>query len=182
MSEKALEILSRNPKTHKKGFFMVAEEEGTDNFPNNANAPGSFEAGRRADAAFGIFADFVKDSPDTLLITAADSNAGNMNIDDAEPGQALGNVAINTNSAGVYVEAPLDGIDGAGTNPFASAKGADGIERSFSVVWASPHDLAAGILARAKGLNAEKLSRLGVVDNTDIYRIMYYTLFDGWLD
>ena len=182
MSEKALEIISRNPKTQKTGFFMVAEEEGTDNFPNNANAPGSFEAGKRADAAFGLFADFVENNPETLLITAADSNAGNMNIDDAEPGEALGNVAINTNSEGVNVEAPLDGIDGAGSNPFVSAKGADGIERSFSVIWASPHDLSAGILARAKGLNAEKLSRLGVVDNTDIYRIMYYTLFDRWLD
>ncbi len=105
-----------------------------------------------------------------------------MNIDDAEPGEALGNVAINTNSEGVNVEAPLDGIDGAGTKPFVSAKGADGLERSFSVVWASPHDLSAGILARAKGLNAERLSRLGVVDNTDIYRIMYYTLFDSWLN
>lgn len=182
MSDKALEILSRNPKTNKTGFFMVAEEEGTDNFPNNANAPGSFEAGRRADAAFGVFADFVNNNPDTLLITAADSNAGNMNIDDAEPGKNLGNVAINTNSEGANVEAPLDGIDGAGTAPFVSSKGADGLERSFSVVWASPNDLSAGILARAKGLNAERLSALGVVDNTDIYRIMYYTLFDRWLD
>jgi len=182
MSGKALEIISRNPKAQNTGFFMVAEEEGTDNFPNNANSPGSFEAGKRADRAFGVFADFVENNPETLLITAADSNAGNMNIDDAEPGVALGNVAINTNSEGVNVEAPLDGVDGAGSNPFVSAKGADGIERSFSVVWASPHDLSTGILARAKGLNAEKLSRLGVVDNTDIYRIMYYTLFDRWLD
>jgi alkaline phosphatase len=182
MSEKALEILSRNPKIREKGFFMVAEEEGTDNFPNNANAPGSFEAGKRADAAFGVFADFVTENPNTLLITAADSNAGNMNINDAEPGVNVGNVAINTNSEGTYVEAPLDGIDGAASAPFVSAKGDDGVQRSFSVTWASPHDLSTGILARAKGLNAQRLSALGVVDNTDIYRIMYYTLFDRWLD
>jgi alkaline phosphatase len=181
MSEKALEILSRNPKAEKKGFFMVAEEEGTDDFPNHTNAPGSFEAGRRADAAFGVFVDFVKDNPNTLLITAADSNAGNMNILDAKPAENVGNVRINTNSEGTYVEAPLDGVDGAGTAPFVSAKGADGLERSFSVVWASPHDLSVGILARAKGLNAEKVTELGVVDNTDIYRIMYYTLFGEWL-
>lgn len=182
MSEKALEILSRNPKSGDKGFFMVAEEEGTDNFPNNANAPGSFEAGKRADAAFGVFADFVADNPNTLLITAADSNAGNMNIDDAEPGVNVGNVAINTNSEGTQVEAPLDGIDGAASVPFVSAKGDDGLQRPFSVTWASPHDLSTGILARAKGLNAQRLSALGVVDNTDIYRLMYYTLFGRWLD
>lgn len=181
MSSKALEILSMNPKTSEKGFFMVAEEEGTDNFPNNANAPGTFEAGRRADAAFGLFADFVNKNPNTLLITAADSNAGNMNIDDAEPGVAVGNVAINYDAAGVNVEAPLDGIDGAGTLPYVSVRGRDGLERAFSVVWASPHDLSAGILARAKGLNAERVNSLGVVDNTDIYRIMYYTLFGRWL-
>lgn len=182
MSEKALELLSRNPRSRDKGFFIVAEEEGTDNFPNNSNAPGSFEAGKRADAAFGVFADFVTDNPETLLITAADSNAGNMNIDDAEPGVNVGNVAINTNSEGIQIEAPLDGIDGAASAPFVSAKGDDGLQRSFAVTWASPHDLSAGILARAKGLNAQRLSALGVVDNTDIYRIMYYTLFDRWID
>jgi len=182
MSEKALEILSRNPKTRDRGFFMVSEEEGTDNFPNNANAPGSFEAGRRADEAFGVFADYVAKNPNTLLITAADSNAGNMNIIDAETGKNVGNVAINSNREGTNVEAPLDGIDGAGSAPFVSAKGADGQQMSFAAVWASPHDLSVGILARAKGLNAERLSALGVVDNTDIYRIMYYTLFDRWLN
>jgi len=182
MSEQALEILLRNPKTDLHGFFMVAEEEGTDNFSNNTNAPGTFEAGRRADAAFGVFADFVENNPNTLLITTADSNAGNMNITDAKPGGNLGNIAISTNSEGTDVEDSLDGIDGAGVVPFVSAKGADGLERSFSVVWASHNDLSAGILARAKGLNAQRLSGLGVADNTDIYRIMYYTLFDRWLD
>lgn len=182
MSEKTLAILSRNPKSREKGFFMVAEEEGTDNFPNNANAPGTFEAGKRADAAFEIFADFVELNENTLLITAADSNAGNMNIDDADLGVPVGNVAINSNNQGVNIEAPLDGIDGASTNPFVSAKGADNLERPFSVVWASPHDLSTGILARAKGLNGDRINYLGVVDNTDIYRIMFYTLFDRWLN
>jgi len=59
MSAAALEILSRNPKAAERGIFLVAEEEGTDNFPNNANARGSFEAGRRADEAFGVFVEFV---------------------------------------------------------------------------------------------------------------------------
>ena len=96
MSGKALEIISRNPKTHKTGFFMVAEEEGTDNFPNNGNASGSFEARKRTDTAFGVFADFVENNPKTLLITAADSNAGNMNIDYAKPGVALGKILQNS--------------------------------------------------------------------------------------
>ncbi len=56
---------------------------------------------------------------------AVDSNAENMNTDDTEPGEALKNAAIKTNSKDLNVEAPLDGIDGAGTNPFVSAKGAE---------------------------------------------------------
>jgi alkaline phosphatase len=51
----------------------------------------------------------------------------------------------------------------------------------FAVAWATRHDVTGDILARAKGLNAERVTRLGVVDNTDIYRIMYYTLFGKWL-
>jgi hypothetical protein len=77
---------------------MVSEEEGTDNFPNATNAPGSFEAGRRADEAFGVYREFIRCNPRTLLLTAADSK----NIVDwrgtaAEPGHVV----------------PLDGFDGA---------------------------------------------------------------------
>ncbi|MCL0067930.1 hypothetical protein M1N67_03255 [Peptococcaceae bacterium] len=49
------------------------------------------------------------------------------------------------------------------------------------MAWATPHDPSAGIVVRAKGLNANLVTELGVVDNTDIYRIMYYTLFGEWL-
>ncbi|MCD5398017.1 alkaline phosphatase, partial [candidate division NPL-UPA2 bacterium] len=68
MSAAALEILARHPQAATKGFFIVAEEEGTDNFPNAANTSGSFEAGKRADEALGVFADFVAQNPNTLLI------------------------------------------------------------------------------------------------------------------
>jgi hypothetical protein len=30
-------------------------------------------------------------------------------------------------------------------------------------------------------MNAERVNELGVVDNTDIYRLMYLTLFGSWL-
>jgi len=180
MSAVALDILSRSPKAQRTGFFIVAEEEGTDNFPNRANAPGSFEAGRRADAAFGVFVDFVDRNPNTLLITAADSNAGNKNLIDTAGGP-VGDAIFNSGPDGQLVRAPLDGVDGAGSAAFVAAPDRNGNRRSFAVAWATPHDMPGGILARAKGLNAERVSELGVVDNTDIYRIMYYTLFGRWL-
>ncbi|MCL0049428.1 alkaline phosphatase [Dehalococcoidia bacterium] len=182
MSAAAIEILSRNPKATERGIFIVAEEEGTDNFPNDANAMGSFIAGERADAAFGVFADFVEENPNTLLITAGDSAAGGKHLL-RQPGvEKVGEARINTGPDGEWVKAPLlDGIDGPGTAPFLSAPDRKGNQWQFAVAWATPHDLSAGIVARAKGLNANLVTELGVVDNTDIYRIMYYTLFGEWL-
>jgi alkaline phosphatase len=188
MSAAALEVLSRNPKAAERGIFLVAEDEGTDNFPNNSNAVGSFEAGRRADEAFGVFADFIANNPNTLLITAADSDAGSKNIFgrcatffppylvDGKPGE----VGFNTRPDGTWALVPLDGADGAGTELFLSAPDKEGKRWPFAVAWMR-YDVSGGILARAKGLNARLITELGVVDNTDIYRIMYYTLFGEWL-
>lgn len=196
MSAAALEILSRNPKAAKRGIFIVAEEEATDNFPSDANARGSFEAGKRADEAFGVFVDFVTNNPNTLLITAADSSAGGKNIVAESPEEmvedgllvegkdgkmVVGEIEINSGPDGEFVLAPLDGVDGASTEPFLAAPDKKGNSWQFAVAWASEGDLSGGTVVRAKGLNAELVSQLGVVDNTDIYRIMYYTLFDRWL-
>jgi alkaline phosphatase len=188
MSQAALDILSRNPKAERRGrgMFIVAEEEGTDNLPNSTNARGSFEAGKRADEAFGVFIDFVDRNPNTLLITAADSSAGSKHILGLDPARMPvgGNATltdVNTNPAGAWVRAPLDGIDGAGTELFLAAPDREGNRWPFAVSWATRGDVSGGILARAKGLNAELVTRLGVVDNTDIYRIMYYTLFREWV-
>jgi len=189
MSAAALELLSRNPKAAQRGIFLVAEPECTDNFPNNANARGTFEAGRRADEAFGVFIDFVTKNPNTLLITTADSSAGSMDIvgPDAEwlprllVDGKVGEADINTGPDGRFVRAPLDGVDGAGTELFMSAPDRAGKRWPFAVAWAYRWDVSGGILVRAKGLNAERVTQLGVVDNTDIYRIMYYTLFGRWL-
>lgn len=187
MSDATLKILSRNPKARTKGIFIVAEEEGTDNFGNVANAIGSLEAGRRADEAFGVFWDFVNKNPNTLLITAADSSAGGMSLlGPVTLSNPLGDADINSISKVSkpyfeYVKAPLDGTDGAYTAPYYAPADRNGVRLPFAITWATLNDLSGGILARAIGLNAQKVTELGVIDNTDIYRIKYYTLFDRWL-
>jgi len=73
-----LGIVSQNPN----GFMIVAEEEGTDNFANNNNAAGTLKHWKRADDAIGA-QDFIdKQDPNTLLITAADSEAGGLQVRD----------------------------------------------------------------------------------------------------
>ncbi|HSV30410.1 MAG TPA: alkaline phosphatase [Atribacteraceae bacterium] len=188
MSEAALEILSRNPKAAEKGIFIVAEDEATDNFGNSSNARGSFEAGKRADEALGVFLNFLKENPNTLLITAADSDAGAKGLLGPDPAEMdrllvdgkLGESGFNTRPDGVWAEVPLDGVDGAGSEPFLAMPDKEGNRWPFAVTWVR-HDVLGGILARAQGLNAGIVTELGVVDNIDIYRILYYTLFDEWL-
>ena len=189
MAAATLEIFARHPKARTKGFFIVAEEEGCDNFGNRANPSGSLEAGKRADEAFGVFIDFVEKNPNTLLLTAADSSAGAMVTLGPDPAGLkrildkhgnVGKIKINTNKAGEWVKVPLDGIDGAGTIPFLSAPDKKGNRHKFAITGVR-HDVSGVVLARALGLNAELVTKLGIVDNTDIYRIMYYTLFNRWL-
>lgn len=186
MSATALKILARNPKADAKGIFVVAEEEGTDNFGNRSNASGSFEAGKRADNALGVFADFVEENPNTLLITAADSGAGAKTILGPNPAlvahlqSIIPDLPFNTGADGEWVLMPLDGVDGAGTELFQAASDKEGNRWPFAVAWINT-DGSGHVVARAMGLNAELVTELGVVDNTDVYRIMYYTMFGEWL-
>lgn len=73
-SAAALRILARNPS----GFLLISEKEGTDNFGNRNNARGSLEAGRRTDEAIGLFIEFVRNNPNVLMLTTADSDIGGL--------------------------------------------------------------------------------------------------------
>ena len=160
MATVALEIISRDPD----GFFAVIEEEGTDNFPNNMNASGALEALTRADAAFGVLLDFIDARTDTLLITAADSDAGGLQ-------------AVATEETGAY----LHGQYGPDTAAFEAAPNAIGISLPFAIGFVGEgSDLAGGILVRGAGFNRELITPL--MDNTDVYKVIHTTLFGTIFD
>jgi alkaline phosphatase len=167
MTDVAIKILS---KKSDKGFALMIEEEGTDNFPNKNNAEGMIEAVKRADDSIGVALRFAQNNDNTLVITAADTNAGGPAIltgtlDKMPPGQPLS--ATDRNGA------PVDGVGQLQGNvpgvPFLTPCGFP-----FAVSWATLSDEGGGIVARAYGLNAELVS--GTIDNTDIYRIMHFSL------
>jgi len=168
-----LEVALRLLAARDSGFFIVAEEEGTDNFANANNAAGELEAGRRAEAALGVLRRFVSANPHTLAITTSDSDAGGMEVVGYLPGNALqpGVPLPDRDSNG----APLDGVEGTGSEPFLSAPDRNGERWPFAIAWATLHDASGGILVRAEGLNADRVS--GTLDSTEIYRIIYLTLF-----
>jgi alkaline phosphatase len=168
MLQVSLRVLSEK----NRPFFVVLEEEGTDNFCNANNASGCLEAVKRADDAIGVGMNFIGQHPNTLLVTAADSNAGGLEIVGAQAKEMDPNKPLAARGGN---GAPWDGRDGTRTLPFLAAPDAMGQRFPFAIAWSSFGDNAGSIVAKAHGLNASMLH--GTIDNTDIYRLMYATLF-----
>lgn len=166
MAQVALAIVSRDPD----GFFAVVEEEGTDNFSNSWNARGALEALARADEMVGVVRRFVEERGDTLMLMAADSDAGGL--------QVVSDVDIDMED-GVPLRTPggarLWGQQGTFGEAFLSAPDRDGVRHPFAIAYLGTDDVAGGILVRAAGINADRLKP--VMDNTDLYRLMHATLF-----
>ncbi len=173
MTQAALQFL----KSTGRRFLLVVEEEGSDNFANHNNAVGTLTALTRADQAIGVALDYVSENPNTLLITVADSDAGGMEVYPIRGADSL--VAETPLPPTTRNGGPLDGRNGTRTPPFMSEPDRFGKQWPFGIAWASFDDNLGGIVARAHGLNAEFLPPN--VDNTDIYRMMYATLFGVWL-
>jgi len=166
MTAKALEILGGGR------FFLVVEEEGSDNFGNSNNAEGLLEALARADAALGVASAFVSKNPDTLLVTAADSEAGDPDVIGLDPGKAdqlaIAKNGRDRNGAPYHLDAKGE--------PFLSAPDKAGVRHPFVITWGSFTDTAGGIVVRAAGRGSENVR--GSFGNTDIYRLMRGVLFD----
>ncbi|MEW6662957.1 MAG: alkaline phosphatase [Bacillota bacterium] len=177
MVDAAIKILSKN---QNRGFYLVAEEEGTDNLANFAlNARGTIEATKRADDAIGVALEFARRNPNTLVITAADSEASGLSVV-GNPPLSTGNVVptqeLRRRDGTIYFTEYLDGRDGTNTPPFMSAPDRNGNSWPFAIAWSTRADHSGSIVARAFGLHADMLR--GTVDNTEIYRIKYRVLFD----
>lgn len=183
MTEMALAILERRSTEVGMPFLLVMEVESTDNLPNNDNAIGGLRGLKRADDVIGVARRFQEQSPNTLIITAADSDAAAMQVVSPPPLDDTGNTtSIIGNPTGRDVDRidfPVDGIEGRGTAPFVAEPDAFEQELPFAIAWIGTPDVAGAILSRAQGLNAFQLgeSFFERFDNTDVYRMMYLSLF-----
>ncbi|HIK55042.1 MAG TPA: alkaline phosphatase [Synechococcales cyanobacterium M55_K2018_004] len=183
-----LEGALRAVKDAPNGFFIVLEEEGTDNFPNANNASGTIEAALRADKAIGIAQNFIRNvDPNTLLITAADSEAGGLQVWQPTPfAPGFPDTPLSTtptlnanptNVASANANNPLDGVNGrlAPWTGFRSQDSFDGAMGNFGIGWVGTPDFPGNTIAKTYGMNANLLP--STLDNTEIYKIMYKTLF-----
>jgi alkaline phosphatase len=170
MVTKALELLSVD---EDRDFFLVAEEEGTDNFSNKMNAQGMLDAIGRTDRAIGITLDFIEANPNrpTLLVVGSDSDAGSPSVwAPREPDEDF-QLPESTPSG-----AELDGPNGTGGQPFISAPDQFGHRHMFGIAWATKDDHPGSTVAKAHGYRSELLPV--DLDNTGIYRILHAVLFE----
>ncbi|MEB3359410.1 MAG: alkaline phosphatase [Synechococcales bacterium] len=174
MLRAAQTIMERNPN-FANGSLTVLEEEGTDNFGNINSSSGMLEALIRTDDAIGAALEFYERNPNTLIVTAADSDAGGLQTDDT--GETAGNFGANPTGLDDFptFENPGDGQNGVGTEAYVAQPSTSGNAYTFDVGWVGTPDFAGAIVSKAHGLNAETLPV--TADNTDIYRVMYETLF-----
>ena len=189
MTELALIVLERSAATAGKPFMLVAEVEGTDNFANSNNAVGSLVALKNADDMIAVSRMFQERVPDTLILTAADGDAGQMTVLSEPPldasNNAVGTVNYNPTEVASLPEfrAPVDGIEGRATPPFQAEPDDFGIVYPFAIAWIGTDDDYGAIVGRAQGLNARLLQSefAARFDNTDVFRMMYLTLFGRFL-
>ncbi|MEE4330586.1 MAG: alkaline phosphatase [Wenzhouxiangella sp.] len=167
MTAFALERMRR----HEPGFLMVIEEEGTDNLCNRQNANACLEAMKRADDAVGVIRDFIDEHPKTLMVMTSDSNANGPQV--LHVPKELDEVP----AADPWTRSAIDGVAGTETAPFIAAPDRHGRSHAFAIGWASGFDVGSGVLARGVGLNAERFLPVSGIRNTDIYRMLYATLF-----
>lgn len=181
MNSLALEVLRRHSVLAGKPFYLVSEVESSDNLANYANAIGALRAVKAADDAIGVLRAFVAENPSTLLLVAADSDAGALQLFSPPPlaDDRVATSGGNPTGFGWNQGFALDGVEGQNTAPFVAAPDAAGQEMTFAVGWAGTDDVAGAIVSRAEGLNAGLLrTAFGArLDNTDVYRLQYATLF-----
>ncbi|MGO4111008.1 alkaline phosphatase [Paenibacillus sp. YAF4_2] len=143
MTKKALDTLS----TNKKGFFLMVEEEATDEMAHNNNAKLTIKAGQELDKSVKVAKDFAKQHPDTLVLVLADHETGGFSVEEVD--------ASDESTDGVTIS----GEDG----PFAIANS----KMSFIVDWTTSGHTGVDVPVTVTGAGAEIFS--GIYENTQIF-------------
>jgi alkaline phosphatase len=141
MTKKAIDTLAAN----KNGFFLMVEEEGTDEFAHQNNAKMTIKAGQELDKSVQIAKNFAKKNPDTLVLVLADHETGGFSIEAVD--------AEDESGDGISKE------DG----PFAIANS----KQNFVVDWTTSGHTAVDIPITAMGKNAQLFT--GIYENTEVF-------------
>jgi len=157
-------------KDAPQGYFIVGNEEGTDNLSGMNNATATLEAAAGADRAIALALAEAKTNPALTVVVASDSDNGGMNAtsDDLDEPEDLPRPLPERTAGG----SPLDSDGG---EPFLTPPDAHGKRIPFYITWASDSDGAGGTVVRGIGPGATVIE--GTVDATKVYTALHLGLF-----
>ncbi|WP_429876966.1 alkaline phosphatase [Fictibacillus sp. NRS-1165] len=144
MTKKAIDTLSQN----QKGFFLMVEEEGTDEMSHENNGKLMMKAGEQLDKSVQIAQEYAKEHPDTLVLVAADHECGGLSIEEVDPQDESGDHTSKE--------------DG----PYTAAHS----NQKFTLDWTTQEHGGQSVPLTAQGPGAEKLE--GTYENTNIFKAM----------
>ena len=143
MTKKAINTLSKN----NKGFFLVVEEEATDEMAHHNNAELTIKSGKQLNSAVEVAKEFAKTNPNTLIIVGADHETGGLAIEAADTKDESGDIS------------PEDG-------PFSVPN----TDQQIFVDWTTTGHTGVFVPFTAVGPGAEKLT--GYFQNTHVFDVM----------
>ncbi|WP_431035005.1 alkaline phosphatase [Streptomyces sp. P6-2-1] len=147
MTAKALDTLDGKGK-NKKGFFLMVEEEGVDEFAHANNAEKTLESMRQLERAVAVARQYVATHPDTLLVVTADHETGGLAVEENDPDDESG--------SGQSTE------DG----PFPVRDSA----KSFTIDWTTGQHTSVAVPVTAEGPSAERFN--GKHANTYVHTVL----------
>ncbi|MEU0152690.1 alkaline phosphatase [Micromonospora fulviviridis] len=148
MTEKALSTLS----TNRKGFFLLVEEEGIDEFAHENNGTRMLQALGELEKAVAVARTFAATHPDTLLVVTGDHECGGLTVEDTGTSDESG-----------------DGIS-AEDGPFPIKDSG----QSFNLDWTTSGHSGADVPVTAYGPLAEQFT--GKHPNTHVHDVLAQVL------
>ncbi|MDM7832489.1 alkaline phosphatase [Cellulomonas edaphi] len=156
MTAKALDVLS----DHRRGFFLMVEEEGIDEMEHANNAGLTLKAGEALDDTVALVTSFAKRHPGTLIVVVGDHETGGLAIENVSADDESGDPA--STKPGV-VQSLEDG-------PFDIANS----NLQFTIDWTTGAHTGAATPLTAQGPGAERLAR--VQDNTNVFDVVLHAM------
>ncbi|MFI7601419.1 alkaline phosphatase [Actinoplanes sp. NPDC049681] len=144
MTTKALSTLS----THRKGFFLLVEEEGIDEFAHENNGTRMLQALGELEKAVVVARNYAATHPDTLVVVTGDHECGGLTVEDT----------ATTDESG-------DGIS-AEDGPFAIK----GSPLSFNLDWTTSGHTGVDVPVTAYGPLADRFT--GKHPNTYVHDVL----------
>ncbi|MCF3963220.1 alkaline phosphatase [Streptomyces fuscigenes] len=147
MTDKALDTLGKS----KKGFFLMVEEEGVDEFAHANNATRVLQSMQQLERTVAVARAYTATHPDTLLVVTSDHETGGLAVEEPDPNDESGTGAGD-----------LSNEDG----PFAIR----GSDKQFYVDWTTGGHTSVDVPVFASGPLADRFT--GKHPNTFVHDVL----------